>query len=169
MSIKAAFLDRDGTLNVDVHYLHKIEDLIWTPECKEGLAYLCEQGYTLFVITNQSGIARGYYTVAQMEALHAHMNEELAQVGAHIEKFYYCPHLQDGILPEYTCDCSCRKPKPGLFLQALAEYDIDKEQSFMLGDGQRDIEAAAAAGIQGYLYKGGSLLNFIKEVLATKN
>lgn len=167
MSLKAIFLDRDGTLNVDVNYLYKIEDFAWVPEAREALAYLVQQGYTLFVITNQSGIARGYYTIAQMEQLHEHMNQELAQVGAHIEKFYYCPHHQkEGVLPEYVKDCDCRKPKPGMLLQAMAEYDIDKAASLMIGDSKRDVEAAEAAGIRGVLYKGGSLLDFVKQALA---
>ena len=167
MSLKAIFLDRDGTLNVDVNYLYKIEDFAWVPEAREALAYLVQQGYTLFVITNQSGIARGYYTIAQMEQLHEHMNQELAQVGAHIEKFYYCPHHQkEGVLPEYVKDCDCRKPKPGMLLQAMAEYDIDKASSLMIGDSKRDVEAAEAAGIRGVLYKGGSLLDFVKQALA---
>lgn len=167
MSLKAIFLDRDGTLNVDVNYLYKIEDFAWVPEAREALAYLVQQGYTLFVITNQSGIARGYYTIAQMEQLHKHMNQELAQVGAHIEKFYYCPHHQkEGVLPEYVKDCDCRKPKPGMLLQAMAEYDIDKAASLMIGDSKRDVEAAEAAGIRGVLYKGGSLLDFVKQALA---
>lgn len=167
MSLKAVFLDRDGTLNVDVNYLYKIEDFAWVPEAREALAYLVQQGYTLFVITNQSGIARGYYTIAQMEQLHEHMNQELAQVGAHIEKFYYCPHHQkEGVLPEYVKDCDCRKPKPGMLLQAMAEYDIDKSASLMIGDSKRDVEAAEAAGIRGVQYKGGSLLDFVKQALA---
>lgn len=167
MSLKAVFLDRDGTLNVDVNYLYKIEDFAWVLEAREALAYLVQQGYTLFVITNQSGIARGYYTIAQMEQLHEHMNQELAQVGAHIEKFYYCPHHQkEGVLPEYVKDCDCRKPKPGMLLQAMAEYDIDKAASLMIGDSKRDVEAAEAAGIRGVLYKGGSLLEFVKQALA---
>lgn len=167
MSLKAIFLDRDGTLNVDVNYLYKIEDFAWVPEAREALAYLVQQGYTLFVITNQSGIARGYYTIAQMEQLHEHMNQELARVGAHIEKFYYCPHHQkEGVLPEYVKDCDCRKPKPGMLLQAMAEYDIDKSASLMIGDSKRDVEAAEAAGIRGVQYKGGSLLEFVKQALA---
>lgn len=166
MSMKAIFFDRDGTLNVDVNYLYKIEDFAWMPEAEEALVYLAEKGYTLFVITNQSGIARGYYTVAQMEQLHQHMNEELGKLSAHIEKFYYCPHhAKEGILPEYVRDCDCRKPKPGMFLQAFAEYDINKAASLMIGDSKRDVEAAEAAGIRGYLYQGGSLLAFVKDTL----
>lgn len=165
MKAKAVFLDRDGTLNVDVDYLYKIEDLRWIQDAKEAVAYLNAQGYKVFVVTNQSGIARGYYTVEQMNLLHEHMAAEIASCGGKIEKFYYCPHHKEGKVAEYTCDCTCRKPKPGMLLQALAEYDIDKAASFMVGDSARDVEAAENAGLRGYLYKEGSLLEFVKNII----
>lgn len=162
MSAKAVFFDRDGVLNVDVAYLYKIADLRWVDGAKEAVAYLTRQGYQIFVVTNQSGIARGYYTVEQMNELHAYMQQEIAAAGGKIEKIYYCPHHKEGAVPEYTCDCSCRKPKPGMLLQAMAEYDIDKESSFLIGDSPRDVEAAQTAGIRGYLFTGGNLLEFVK-------
>lgn len=165
MKDKAVFFDRDGVLNVDVAYLYKIEKLRWVDGAKEAAAYLTALGYKLFIVTNQSGIARGYYTVEQMQELHAYMRREIAAVGGRIEKIYYCPHHKEGVVPEYSCDCDCRKPKPGMLLQACTEYDIDKEQSFLIGDGQRDVEAAEAAGIKGYLFKGGNLLEFVKGIL----
>ncbi|WP_405378595.1 D-glycero-beta-D-manno-heptose 1,7-bisphosphate 7-phosphatase [Phascolarctobacterium sp.] len=165
MKAKAVFFDRDGVLNVDVAYLYKIEDLQWVEGAREAVAYLTRAGYKIFVVTNQSGIARGYYTVEQMQALHEHMQQEIAKMGGAIEKIYYCPHHKEGKVPAYTCDCSCRKPKPGMLLQAFAEYEIDKENSFLIGDSPRDVEAAEAAGIRGYLFKGGSLLNFVKELV----
>lgn len=164
MSSKAVFFDRDGVLNVDVAYLYKIEELRWVEGAREAVAYLTQQGYTVFVVTNQSGIARGYYTVAQMQELHAYMQQEIAALGGRIEKIYYCPHHKEGSVPEYACDCDCRKPKPGMLLQALAEYELDKEQSFLVGDSPRDVEAAEAAGIKGYLFTGGNLLEFIKKL-----
>lgn len=165
MKAKAVFLDRDGTLNVDVDYLYRIEDLRWMEEAKEAIAYLNAEGYKVFVITNQSGIARGYYTIEQMEELHKHMAEEIAACGGRIEKFYYCPHHKEGKVAEYAVDCDCRKPKPGMLLQAFAENDIDMEASFMVGDSKRDVEAAENAGIRGYLYKEGSLLEFVKNII----
>ena len=100
MKDKAVFFDRDGVLNVDVDYLHRIEDLQWVDGAREALAYLCELGYKIFVVTNQSGVARGYYTVEDMNKLHAHMAAELGKAGAKVEKFYYCPHHKEGNLLE---------------------------------------------------------------------
>lgn len=165
MKAKAVFLDRDGVLNVDVDYLYKIEDFRWIEEAPQALAYLAERGYKLFVVTNQSGIARGYYTVEDMQKLHDYMQQELQKFGVQIEKFYYCPHHKDGKVAKYAVDCSCRKPKPGMILQALEEYDIDAAASFLIGDSKRDVEAANAAGIAGYLYTGGSLLTFAKNIV----
>ena len=165
MKLKAAFFDRDGVLNVDKSYLYKIEDLEWIDGAKEALAYLTEKGYTIFVVTNQSGIARGYYTVADMEKLHEFMAQQIAAAGGKIEKFYYCPHLPEGKVAEYAVECDCRKPKPGLILRAFAEYDIDKNAAFLIGDKPRDVESAEATGIKGCLFEGGNLLNFVKEIV----
>ena len=165
MKLKAAFFDRDGVLNVDKSYLYKIEDLEWIDGAKEALAYLTQKGYTIFVVTNQSGIARGYYTVADMEKLHDFMAQQVAAAGGKIEKFYYCPHLPEGKVAEYAVECDCRKPKPGLILRAFAEYDIDKNAAFLIGDKPRDVESAEAAGIKGCLFEGGNLLNFVKEIV----
>lgn len=163
--MKAVFFDRDGTLNVDRDYLYKIEDLRWMPHAREALAFLAQRDYTLFVITNQSGVARGYYTVEQMQALHERMAQDALSYGAKLEKFYFCPHHKEGKIVEYAIDCDCRKPKPGMLLQCFSEYEIDKENSFMIGDSKRDMECAEAAGIKGYLYKGGSLLEFVKKIV----
>lgn len=165
MKDRAVFLDRDGVLNVDVDYLYRIEDLQWVEGAREALSYLYKKGYQLFVVTNQSGIARGYYTVEDMEKLHQYMQSQLQEYGVQIEKFYYCPHHKEGKVAEYAVDCTCRKPKPGMLLQAMAEYAVDKEQSFLIGDSKRDVEAAQAAGIKGYLFTGGSLLDFVKNII----
>ena len=165
MKLKAAFFDRDGVLNVDKSYLYKIEDLEWIDGAKEALVYLTQQGCTIFVVTNQSGIARGYYTVDDMNKLHEFMAQQVAAAGGKIEKFYYCPHLPEGKIAEYAVECDCRKPKPGLILRAFEEYDIDKEAAFLIGDKPRDVESAEAAGIKGYLFSGGNLLNFVKEIV----
>lgn len=165
MKAKAVFFDRDGVLNVDVDYLYKISDLRWIEGAREAVAYLNKLGYKIFVVTNQSGIARGYYTVAQMQALHEYMLREIAACGGKIDKIYYCPHHKEGKVAEFTCDCQCRKPKPGMIEQAFAEYSLDKENSFLIGDGARDVEAAEAAGIRGYLFTGGNLLEFVKGII----
>ena len=165
MKLKAAFFDRDGVLNVDKSYLYKIEDLEWIDGAKEALAYLTQHGYTIFVVTNQSGIARGYYTVDDMNKLHEFMAQQVAAAGGKIEKIYYCPHLPEGKIAEYAVECDCRKPKPGLILHAFEEYDIDKDAAFLIGDKPRDVESAEAAGIKGYLFSSGNLLNFVKEIV----
>lgn len=172
---KAVFFDRDGVLNKDVAYLYKIEELEWVEGALEATTYLAQQGYKLFVVTNQSGIARGYYTVADMERLHEHMQQAIIRAGqkagveAKIERFYYCPHYPEGSVAEYTCHCSCRKPKPGMLLQAMEDYAIDKKASFLIGDSRRDVEAAEAAGLQGYLFKGGSLLELVQKIVEGKD
>jgi len=166
MSSKAVFLDRDGVINIDHGYLYKIEELEWMPGAKEALAYLTRQGYLIFVVTNQSGIARGYYTVQDMQKMHDFITREMAAAGARITKFYYCPHHPTkGIIPELSIACNCRKPKPGLILQAFAEYDLAKEQCFLIGDKTSDVAAAEAAGIKGYLFSGGNLLAFVQKLV----
>ena len=165
MEHKAVFLDRDGVLNVDKAYLYQISELEWVEGAREAIAYLTQQGFLLFVVTNQSGIARGYYTVQQMQELHAFMAAEITSAGGKIEQFYYCPHLPEGTVDEYARECECRKPKPGLILQACKEYAINKEQSFLIGDKDRDVESATAAGIKGYLFTGGNLLDFVQAIL----
>ena len=163
--IKAVFFDRDGVLNVDKDYLHTIEDFEWIDGAKESIVFLTKNNYTVFVVTNQSGIARGFYTIDDMNKLHEYMAAEIKQAGGNIEKFYFCPHLPGGKIKEFAIECDCRKPKPGLLLQALREYAIDKENSFLIGDKPRDVESAAAAGIKGYLYENGNLLHFVKKIL----
>lgn len=163
---KAVFFDRDGTLNVDVHYLHRIEDFQWMPEAVEAIAYCHRQGYLVVVVTNQSGVARGYYEEADVGRLHQWMNEELARQGvAPIDGFYYCPHHPGAAVPEYAVDCDCRKPKPGMIFTACRELGIDAAQSFMVGDKPRDVECGEAAGAKGVLYEGGSLLACVKQAM----
>ena len=153
---------------MDVDYLYKISDLRWIEGAREAVAYLTKLGYKIFVVTNQSGIARGYYTVAQMQELHDFMQQEIAACGGKIAKIYYCPHHKEGKVAEFAHECDCRKPKPGMLNQAFEEYALDKEQCFLIGDGIRDVEAAEAAGIKGYLFKGGNLLDFVKNILEKK-
>ena len=163
--IKAVFFDRDGVLNVDKEYLHKIEDFEWIDGAKKSIVFLTRNNYTVFVVTNQSGIARGFYTIDDMKKVHEYMLAEIKAAGGSIEKFYFCPHLPEGKVKEYAIDCDCRKPKPGLLLQAMNEYPVDKEASFLIGDKQRDLDSADAAGIKGYLYEGGNLLEFVKKIV----
>lgn len=139
---KAAIFDRDGTINVDVHYLHDPKDCHFVEGMPEFLAKWRQWGYKVLVVTNQAGIARGYYSAEDMQRLHCWMNEQLAFYGAHIDAFYYCPHH-----PDVTGPCHCRKPEPGMLEQAIREFDLDPAQCIVFGDQPWDVEAGRAVGI----------------------
>ena len=162
---RAVFFDRDGTLNVDKNYLYKIEDFEWLGDAPQAIRWTNEHDYLAVVITNQSGIARGYFCEEDVRRLHAWMNDDLNRFGAHIDAFYYCPHLPDGSIPAYTKVCDCRKPKPGLIEHAIRDFSIDRAASLGIGDKPRDIECAEAAGIRGVLFEGGSLLKLLQKEL----
>ena len=130
------FLDRDGTINKEVNYLHEIKDFEFEDGCIEGLRLLQEKGYGLVIITNQSGIARGYYSMEDTIIVHNYMTNMLSNHGVWISHIYICPHGPED-------HCSCRKPKPGLFLRAARELDIDTENSYVVGDRMRDLAPAA--------------------------
>ena len=137
--MKALFLDRDGIINIDKKYVHKIKDFIFV----DGIFELCElflkKGYKIFVITNQSGIARGYYTQKDFEILSSFMLEEFEKKGIKIEKIYYCPHLEA---------CACRKPKPKMLFDARDEFKLNLEQSVFIGDNISDMQAGKNAGLK---------------------
>lgn len=154
---KAVFFDRDGTLNEEVHYLHRIEDFKWIEGAIDAIKYCNDNGYLAIVITNQSGVARGYYPEADIIKLYDWMNKDLKMYGAHLDGIYYCPHLIDGTIQKYAVECECRKPKPGMLFKAQRDHDIDLKASFLIGDGARDVECAEAAGVKGIHYQGGNL------------
>jgi D-glycero-D-manno-heptose 1,7-bisphosphate phosphatase len=143
---KAVFLDRDGTLNVDKGYVHHIEDWEWIPGALNAIVSLKKAGFLVIIITNQAGIARGYYDEADMTNLHTRINEELKEYGATIDGFYYCPHH-----PEFSEVCECRKPRPGMIDKAVQDFDIDKGLSWLVGDKASDIQAGLAAGVKSIL------------------
>ena len=167
MPNKAIFFDRDGTLNVDVHYLHDPADFVWIEGAIAAIRWANTHGYLVIVVTNQSGIARGYYDEDAVRHLHDWMNAELAVHGAHIDAFYYCPHHTEGSVPAYVKQCDCRKPAPGLLLRALREHNIDPAASLMIGDALRDISCAQQAGIRGVLYTGGDLCEAVRGAINT--
>lgn len=159
----AIFFDRDGVLNEEVGYLYEVERFKWIDGARDAIKLCNECELLTVVVTNQSGIARGFYTARHVDNLHAYMQKSLAEVGAHIDAFYYCPHHPEGKIPEFSIVCDCRKPKPGLILRACAELDINPAQSILFGDSKRDIEAAQAAGLRaGILFTGSNLLNAVK-------
>lgn len=164
-AVRAVFFDRDGTLNVEKNYLYRIGDFEWMPEAVEAIRYCHEKGYLVIVITNQSGVARGFYTEEDVHRLHDWMNDELKKQGTGIDAFYYCPHHEAGSVPEYTKPCGCRKPSPKLVNDAATDFGIDKAQSFFFGDADRDILCAQNAGVTGVRYTGGSLLQAVKRAI----
>lgn len=141
MKQKAVFLDRDGVINIEKDYLYKIEDFEFIDGVFDALKYLQNKGFILFIITNQSGIGRGYYTKDDFLALTKWMIEKLQDKNIKIEMVEFCPHLPDG-------DCDCRKPKIGMIKNINKKYEIDFENSWMIGDKQSDIECAKNAGIK---------------------
>lgn len=148
----AAFLDRDGVLNADHGYAHRLDQLEWIDGAPAAVRLLNEAGYYVFVATNQSGIARGYYDEAAVKHFHAHMQAALRAQGAHIDAFYYCPHHPEGSVGRYAVACRCRKPGTGLLEQAAEEWPLDRSRSFLIGDKASDLKAAADFGIHGILF-----------------
>jgi len=139
MSNRAVFIDRDGTMAKDVHYCSRPEDFELFPNTAKAIKSLNKHGFKVIVVTNQSGIARGYFTEETLAKIHEKMKRELAKEGAWVDGIYYCPHHPDD-------KCDCRKPKPKLILQASKDFDIDLEHSFVVGDLQMDIELGKVIG-----------------------
>lgn len=144
---KAAFLDRDGVINKDKAYVHRWEDFEFVPGAIEGMKKLQDAGYALVIVTNQSGLARGYYTEMQYQALNNYLKQYLLEQGVKLDGVYHCPHHPKGSVPGLAVDCDCRKPKPGLLLQAAHELGLSLPNSVLIGDKPSDIEAARAAGV----------------------
>lgn len=162
----AAFLDRDGVLNVDLGYVHRTDDLEWIPGAGKAVRRLNDAGYLVIVVTNQSGIGRGYYDEAAMDAVHEALRVHLAQAGAVIDAVYFCPFHPEAIVERFRHpDHPDRKPNPGLLLQAMREFPIDPARSFMIGDKDSDMEAAGRAGVAGHLFRGGDLDAFVQALL----
>ena len=144
---RAAFLDRDGVINVDRGYVHTRADFEFIDGVFDAAVKLRDKGYALFVMTNQSGIGRGWYTEEQFLQLDTWMREQFAQRGAAIEATYYCPHHPTDAVGPFRRECDCRKPAPGMLLLAANEHGLDLSQSIMFGDTLADLEAAKAAGV----------------------
>ncbi len=147
MTSGAVFLDRDGVINVDSGYVGDWDSFVFLPGVIEAMRALCDAGYALVIVTNQSGIGRGFYTEEDFQVLTERMCNELSRHGVSIAGVYFCPHLPEAALPQYRKTCDCRKPKPGLIHRALEELDIDLTRSAMVGDKSSDMQAALAAGI----------------------
>jgi D-glycero-D-manno-heptose 1,7-bisphosphate phosphatase len=159
----AIILDRDGTLCRDAVYMIRFEDFEPLEGVDEALRLLQEAGYRLFVATNQSGVARGLFSLEAVEALNGKIRQYFLEKGANIEDFAVCPHHPEGTVPAYTGECLCRKPRPGMLLDLARKHGLDLTRSYMVGDMARDVEAGLAAGARAVLIppqdKGSSLDN----------
>jgi D-glycero-D-manno-heptose 1,7-bisphosphate phosphatase len=163
----ALFLDRDGVLNEDLGYPHRVEDLRWMPGAREAVRAANEAGWWVFVVTNQSGVARGLFGLAAVQRFHEAMAAQLAEVGARVDRFYVCPfHAEAAEARWRHPDHPDRKPNPGMLLRAVAEHPVERDRSVLVGDRASDLEAARRAGVRGVLYSGGDLQVLVTGLLA---
>ncbi|MCW3805022.1 D-glycero-alpha-D-manno-heptose-1,7-bisphosphate 7-phosphatase [Plebeiibacterium marinum] len=163
---KAIYIDRDGVVNSDEghYYVYKTEDFVFNTDIEEALALLKKHGFLLILITNQGGVAKGEYSEDDVKSVHQHMQKHLKQHQADFDAIYYCPHH------DAVSTCHCRKPKPGMILQARKDHDIDIKKSFLIGDSQRDIDAGIAAGIETCykVPKNTSILSIAQQIINKK-
>lgn len=144
---KIVFLDRDGTINVEKNYLYKPEEFVFIPDAPEAIKLFNDNGYKVVVVTNQAGVARGYYTEEDVKKLHRYIDVQLVKYNAHIDNYIYCPHHPVNGVGVYKCDCKCRKPNTAMLEACKDFYDIDKEKSWMIGDNKGDIGAGKNFGV----------------------
>jgi D-glycero-D-manno-heptose 1,7-bisphosphate phosphatase len=156
---KAIFLDRDGVINTERGYTHKLEDFVILPDLVENLKLYLQKGYLLIVVSNQSGVAKGLYTQADVETIHSFLTNELTKSDIHLSEIYYCIHHPD------VSRCICRKPDSLFVEKALARFNIDPAKSFFIGDKHRDVEAAEKAGVKGILIEANSPLKLISHII----
>lgn len=155
MPHNAVFLDRDGTLIEEAHYLAAPEQVRLIPGAAAAVRRLNDAGVKVVVVTNQAGVARGFFPESRVAEIHAHLTAVLAAAGATIDAFYYCPHHPTAGTGEFLTDCTCRKPSPGMLLAAARDLDIDLSRSWMVGDNSSDLGAGAAAGCRTVLVRTG--------------
>jgi D-glycero-D-manno-heptose 1,7-bisphosphate phosphatase len=161
----AAFLDRDGVINYDDGYIGTRDRVRWIPNVAKAIRRLNEAGYFVFFFTNQSGVARGYFTEEDVNKLHDWMRGELARDGARIDDIRFCPHHPQGTVTGYIQEHYWRKPAPGMLLDLAEHWPIQLEGSFVIGDRASDIEAGQAMGLPGFLFSGGDLDAFVANVI----
>jgi D-glycero-D-manno-heptose 1,7-bisphosphate phosphatase len=168
MKRPAVFIDRDGTINEQMGYINHLKRFVILPGVPEAIRLLNEQGLLAVIVSNQSGVARGYFPVRVVHEVHAFLEEALRGKGALLDGIFFCPHHPRGIVPEYARACDCRKPATGLIHQACEALDIDMSGSYMIGDRHLDIELAHRCGIRGILVETGYGLGEVDHILPGK-
>jgi D,D-heptose 1,7-bisphosphate phosphatase len=161
----AVFFDRDGVINVDVNYAHRPDQIEWVDGSIAGIKAVNDLGLFAFIVTNQAGVARGFYTEEDVNALHIWMQDQFKRQGAHIDGFEYSPFHPDGIVEQYALQSACRKPGTGMIDRLVERFQVDLNRSFLIGDRDSDMAAATAAGIDGLLFSGGNLKQFLESKL----
>ena len=168
MKRPAVFIDRDGTINEQMGYINHVSRFVLIPGTAEGIRLLNRHRYLAIIVSNQSGVARGYFPMELIDRVHAHLNDLLAKEGANIDGIFFCPHYPRGIVPEYSVECDCRKPRTGLVQKACEEFDIDMKNSYVIGDRCSDIELAERSNLQGIMVRTRYGLGDIEYVLPHK-
>lgn len=155
MSKPCVFLDRDGTINEQMGYVNHVDRFVMLPRAAEAIARLNEAGILAVVVSNQAGVARGYFPYELVAEVHEKMHAALGEAGAHLDGVYFCPHHRQGKVAPYAVDCDCRKPRPGLVEQALAELDVDMSRSYMVGDRFGDVALGRRLGLRAVMVRTG--------------
>lgn len=155
MSQPAVFLDRDGTINEQMGYVNHPDRFVLLPGAVPGIRRLNKGGFLVIVVSNQSGVARGYFPIDLVNEVHDLMQKELAAGGAFLDEVLFCPHYPGGEVAEYAVECRCRKPKPGMITEAESRFHIDMSRSYVVGDRFSDLELAASKGLKGVLVETG--------------
>ncbi len=168
---KITFLDRDGVINsgkLNNGYVGSLKHFKWVPGAIKAIKFLNEKNYKVVVVTNQSGVARGFFTIKDVKKIHSYIQKKLKENDAKIDAFYLCPFHKDGIIKKYKKESTLRKPRIGMFRLTQKRWKIDKKSSFMIGDQKTDIEFANRAKIKGYLFNQKDLYKFIKKKIFKK-
>lgn len=165
MKKPAVFLDRDGVINEDKGYVSNINDFIWIKGSKEAIKLLNTRGYYVFVVTNQSGVARGLYSEQDVENLHTYINTTLKEINAKIDDFFYSPYHPIDKTKQFEHLKHLRKPNTGMLIAACKKWEVDKKRSFLIGDSKKDLMCANNFEINGYLFNGNNLLDFVEKII----
>lgn len=165
MKRPAVFLDRDGTINEEMGYINHLSRFVLLPRSSEAIRLLNQEGFLAIVVSNQSGVAKGYFPETLVQEINDHMRNLLKREGAFVDAIYYCPHHPSASVPSYRMTCQCRKPLTGLIRKAYDHHDIDMDRSFIIGDRLTDMEMARNAGLRGVLVKTGYGMGEIEHLL----